>query len=420
MLGGSSESRSVDENGKETVETIGLTAGTKYVISATPFNKLLDGDGNLTGIVYGKETFGEVLTLNEPQKAKITLAADQKVYQVGRSENEKDEDGNVTEKIVMYDTYAASSVNFTAKADMAVSGTWVLDGEEVKTGTFEHTSEIAIPLKDLADGDHTLQIYGKNEKGDGFDQSFVFNIDTTAPTLMLTSPTNGSGFAEDGTLTISGITEPDAKLTITVDGKPLAREKTLGDLGTALGEGNEFAYEVNIGSGYYKKEVEITVSDAVGNKETARNSVYNDGMGNIKNLDIALSADTTETTQKQWISYTNKNLFLKDADGVEVALRLCAVTENDQKIILNDLDTVDLEVHAVSGTAAIEGNKLTVSKDGHGFGAGQMEPGRRCGNDGLLHLRSRSLRADRRGKRSSGDLPCKRRKRCDDRSEQSV
>lgn len=76
----------------------------------------------------------------------------------------------------------------------------------------------------------------------------------------------------------------------TVDGKPLAREKTLGDLGTALGEGNEFAYEVNIGSGYYKKEVEITVSDAVGNKETARNSVYNDGMGNIKNLDIALSA----------------------------------------------------------------------------------------------------------------------------------
>ena len=94
-------------------------------------------------------------------------------------------------------------------------------------------------------------------------------------------------------------------------------------------------------------------------------------MGNIKDLDIALSADTTETTQKQWISYTNKNLFLKDADGVEVALRLCAVTENDQKIILNDLDTVDLEVHAVSGTAAIEGNKLTVSKDGHGFVQGR-------------------------------------------------
>ena len=94
-------------------------------------------------------------------------------------------------------------------------------------------------------------------------------------------------------------------------------------------------------------------------------------MGNIKNLDIALSADTTETTQKQWISYTNKNLFLKDADGVEVALQLCAVTENDQKIILNDLDTVDLEVHAVSGTAAIEGNKLTVSKDGHGFVQGR-------------------------------------------------
>ena len=55
---------------KKTVETIGLTAGTKYVISATPFNKLLDGDGNLTGIVYGKETFGEVLTLNETAESK--------------------------------------------------------------------------------------------------------------------------------------------------------------------------------------------------------------------------------------------------------------------------------------------------------------------------------------------------------------
>ena len=47
---------------------------------------------------------------------------------------------------------------------------------------------------------------------------------------MLTSPTNGSGFAEDGTLTISGITEPDAKLTITVDGNRLQEKNALGIL----------------------------------------------------------------------------------------------------------------------------------------------------------------------------------------------
>ena len=120
-----------------------------------------------------------------------------------------------------------------------------------------------------------------------------------------------------------------------------------------------------------KKEVEITVSDAVGNKETARSSVYNDGMGNIKNLDIALSADTTENTQKQWISYTNKNSVPERCRRHRSGTAAVCRAENDQKIILNDLDTVDLEVHAVSGTAAIEGNKLTVSKDGHGFVQGR-------------------------------------------------
>ena len=38
-------------------------------------------------------------------------------------------------------------------------------------------------------------------------ESFVFNVDTTAPTLLLKSPTNGSGFDENGTLNVSGITE---------------------------------------------------------------------------------------------------------------------------------------------------------------------------------------------------------------------
>lgn len=228
---------------------------------------------------------------------------------------------------------------------------------------------------------------------------------------MLTSPTNGSGFAEDGHADDQRNHGAGCKTDHYGGRQTACKRKNAWGSWDSTWRRNEFAYEVNIGSGYYKKEVEITVSDAVGNKETARNSVYNDGMGNIKDLDIALSADTTETTQKQWISYTNKNLFLKDADGVEVALRLCAVTENDQKIILNDLDTVDLEVHAVSGTAAIEGNKLTVSKDGHGFVQGRWNLA-----DGAAMTASFTYGAEVLGQIEEEKglqviYPCKRRKR---------
>ena len=45
VLGGTSETKVTNEQGKETVETTGLTAGTKYVIGVTPFNRLLDSEG---------------------------------------------------------------------------------------------------------------------------------------------------------------------------------------------------------------------------------------------------------------------------------------------------------------------------------------------------------------------------------------
>ena len=39
----------------------------KYIISATPFNKLMDNKGNLTGLTYGEETFSDEIVLNTPK-----------------------------------------------------------------------------------------------------------------------------------------------------------------------------------------------------------------------------------------------------------------------------------------------------------------------------------------------------------------
>ena len=118
ILGGSSDSSTEDTKGKNVVKKNGLKANGKYIISATPFNKVVDENNNVTGLIYGEETFSNDITLNEPNKATLTLSANQKKYQVGRVENVKDENGNVTEKTVMYDTYDSSNINFVALSDM--------------------------------------------------------------------------------------------------------------------------------------------------------------------------------------------------------------------------------------------------------------------------------------------------------------
>ncbi len=372
VLGGSSDNSTTDETGETVVKKEGLKANGRYVVSVKPFNKITDSEGNLTGLTYGEETFSDEIILNEPKKAAITLTADKRKYQVGRTEYVKDDNGNAVEETVMYDTYNSSDISFTAATDMKVSGTWVLDGEEVKTGTFTDTEQIPIALSGIADGDHTITIYGNNENGDGFSETFVFNVDTVAPTLLLKSPTYGSVFNEDGTLTVSGITEDDAYITVNVDGKPVLRSKTLKDINAVIGEEGDFSFDINIGKGYYRKNVEVIVSDEVGNIQRAQCDVYNNGLGNVKGLDVTVSADTTDNTEKEWISYSNKNLFLNENGDTSVALQLCAVTNENNTIVLNDMENVEWNINTVLGSAEVTDNKLTITNGSHGFGEGKL------------------------------------------------
>ena len=62
-------------------------------------------------------------------------------------------------------------------------------------------------------------------------------MDTTAPTLLLKSPTNGSGFDENGTLNVSGITEEDIYYRNTMS---RIRQKTLKDLNAKINEEGDF------------------------------------------------------------------------------------------------------------------------------------------------------------------------------------
>ncbi len=74
-------------------------------------------------------------------------------------------------------------------------------------------------LNDLTEGGHVLTIKGQSDaRGDRFTAQYAFNVDTLAPRLMIQSPLNGSPFNADGTVTVSGITDPNVTIHVRIDG----------------------------------------------------------------------------------------------------------------------------------------------------------------------------------------------------------
>lgn len=114
------------------------------------------------------------------------------------------------------------------------------------------------------------------------------------------------------------------------------------------------------------------MSDEIGNAEKVQCDVYNNGLGNVKELDVALSADTTGNTEKEWVSYSGKNLFLNKNADTSVALQLSAITNDNNVIVLNDMENVSWNVDSVLGSADINDGKLTIEKDSHGFVEGKL------------------------------------------------
>ena len=160
----------------------------------------------------------------------VTIQADvqkQEITERVMADHDNDPSTPAQEVSVVRETYTASDICFTASVTECVTGEWGVDGALTPDsdgyrsgayGIFTDTASISIPLTELSEGGHTLTIKGKDGQGDGFQYSYSFVVDTTPPRLMLSSPLNGSTFAKDGTLTVSGVTDSDARFTITSDG----------------------------------------------------------------------------------------------------------------------------------------------------------------------------------------------------------
>lgn len=265
-------------------EICGLTGGESYLLSITPFKTVdADGNGEDDAIVYGAEYRTDPLLLPKPVTPTATLSAR------GRTLSEvRDLTSGNTAPV-----FTADDLQFDAAFSEAVSGSWTLDNgtlwpkaandTSVVSGSFASTSSAAIALADLADGDHTLTVTGTAADGDRFSYNYPFTVDTTAPRLILSSPLNGSPFNADGTLTVSGVTDVDAELFISIDD---GLETKLAVIRDPNGVFSESVSIPNYNSAAIHS-FRIYAQDPNGNRTDTREiSVSHPGLGDLADIEI--------------------------------------------------------------------------------------------------------------------------------------
>jgi hypothetical protein len=332
-------------------KTVGLEAGTAYRVGVTPY--CLKGDA----IVYGAETMSPSITLSAPSTPTLTVAADKTKTALSRT---------VGGKTQSWDTYAASAVTFTAASTQTVTGTWTLDsGESAVTGSFTGKKSITVPLTGLSDGNHSLTFTGSNPTtGDGFTQTYVFTTDTTPPRLMLTSPVNGSVFGEDGTLTVSGVTDADALLSVACDGVAVCTGKTVAQLGGTIDAEGVFSAKVKLANpdASCTHKVVVKAADAVGNSLSYASSVTHGGLGDLAAMDIQYNGLTPQ----------NGNIPVGNS-SVTAQLRLLGAKSKGGSFVM-DTENITWSCTTINGKASVsDSGVLSAAAGSQGFVTGRLE-----------------------------------------------
>jgi len=279
------------ESANMDTETYGLEGGRTYVVGVTPYHTLdTDGDGEPDAVVYGREVT-KTVELPAAETPAAALTAGGKTLTAVQDLT----DGSVTP------VFTADTLTVSAVFSEPVTGTWTLDNSEiwgkiqndalpdtsVVAGAFNNTGSAAISLPELTDGDHILTVTGRAADGDSFTYSYPFTVDTTAPRLILSAPLSGSVFGRDGTLTVAGVTDADALLTISVDGQTVVNRRTVKAAGGTIDTDGVFALTCAVPDPdrATTHKVAISAADANGNRtEDHEIIVSHPGLGDIENI----------------------------------------------------------------------------------------------------------------------------------------
>lgn len=310
----------------EKSEILGLSAEKQYKVGLKGYKKSDNSDIQ----ILSEEKLSDSLTMTAPKKASITLRA------------------NDSQVIDETDTVKSADVSISFTLDIPVSGTWSIDNGE-QSGNLTSATAETITLNGLTDGSHTLTFKGENEYGDGVTEKYMFTVDTLAPRLQISSPSNGGFF--DNSVTVKGISDSGATVYICAEGKePQAFNIT---------DSQEFEESITLDSSKAYQNVMIYAKDKIGN-ETApiTLSLTNSALGD-PNASLAVFLNGDDHSQKKIAAGSSGQLSLKLKQG-------------DKYIDINDdsaaANRVDWNVSTVSGSAGIgEGNNLTSSEKVNGF-----------------------------------------------------
>lgn len=365
-----------DDKGNTAVK--GLAANTQYRIGVIACKYLKNGDDGKYTVISSEERFysssGSVtdiskatsVSLPEPKPAVISITADKAPVIVQRKIDNQNEN---------YDCYASKDITFNVTADQNIDATWTIDGnKDIKdsdgnssplTGTVKGKSD-KISLNGLTEGDHTLIIQGTGANGDGFRHTYTFSVDTLAPRLLLSSPINGSFFNEDGTLTVTGVTDADALFSVYCDGAAICRNKSITDLKGTIDSDGGFSFKVSLPDAHKASSHKITImaSDEIGNTTRGEEvEVVHGGLADIQSLEIYANG----------VRWENNNLMSDPLNTKTYQLSLSARTKNGISFFLTDDKFVSWDCNTVNGTATVDQDgTLTVGAGSIGYVTGSL------------------------------------------------
>lgn len=352
-VGGSYQAADPQDSSK--VKTFGLTGGNTYTIGVTPYKKVISGGGETA--VYGAEV-KQTCPLPEMVTPTVTFSADKAVQ--SRTETQQDKAGKTY--TAKKSVYTSNALTITAEVSEAVTGTWKLDSAESST-PFSSTASISIPLTSLTEGEHTLTLEGAAADGDSFAATYTFTVDTLPPQLLLSSPVNGSFFGKDGTLTVTGVTDADARFTLIRNGTPICEGKTLTSSEFNPVDGT-FSFSVTLPdpNSASQHDLTITVADDVGNATAPQSvTVSHGGLADLVSLEVMVNGQ----------AYSSGNLPVPAAGLQNVPLTLVGVTSNGTKFNLTGYN-VSWDLTTVEGTASLSDRTLTAALGSQGIITGKL------------------------------------------------
>ena len=335
-------------------EPFGLTGGKSYTIGVKPY-KTVGGSA-----VYGKEVKTTAIELPAMVTPTVSFSAAPK----SRTETiygKENADGTrpVVETTVK-PVYTTNSFTLTATVSEPVSGSWKLDDEKIVT--FTDTASISIPLTDLIEGEHTLTIEGAAADGDSFFTTYAFTVDTLPPQLLISAPVNGSFFNEDGTLTVTGVTDADARFTVTGTD---CTGKTVEDMnGTFDKASGAFSFTVQIKDHNSASQhvLAISVADDVGNASVPQTvEVSHGGLADLAALEVMVNGR----------GYSTGNIPVPAAGLDKAALTLVGVTSDNVRFTLTG-SNVSWDITTVEGSASVDDGKLTAAAGSQGIITGRL------------------------------------------------